>query len=173
MTCSSKIFKYSLAVLAETSASYILMYCNASSTAFTAVHCFQFKKKVLELNVTLDQSSDRTVKHLCLWLQNEHGQQFCEEFASRPGGGGARTTMKPMPANRSFYCRAKYNNQESYYRAIEGRSHDNFQSCIFIHGWYFLRCYFGLSHNSIHRHEHHCRSFPLEKVRIDLAELPP
>ena len=88
-------------------------------------------------------------------------------------GGGGWTTMKPMPANRSFYCRAKYNNQESYYRAIEGRSHDNFQSCIFIHGWYFLRCYFGLSHNSIHRHEHHCRSFPLEKVRIDLAELPP
>ena len=30
MTCSSKIFKYSLAVLAETPASYILMYCNAS-----------------------------------------------------------------------------------------------------------------------------------------------
>ena len=92
---------------------------------------------------------------------------------ARGGGGGGWPTMKPMPANRSFYCRAKYNNQESYYRAIEGRSHDNFQSCIFIHGWYFLRCYFGLSHNSIHRHEHHCRSFPLEKVRIDLAELPP
>ena len=91
MTCSSKILKYPLAVLAETPASYILMNCNASSTAFTAVHCFQFKKKVLELNAKLDQSSDRTVKHLCLWLQNEHGQQFCEEFASRPvgaGGGG-------------------------------------------------------------------------------------
>ena len=52
------------------------------------VYSFQFKKKVLELNATMDQSSDRTVKHLCLWLQNEHGQQFCEEFASLPGGGG-------------------------------------------------------------------------------------
>ena len=39
--------------------------------------------------------------------------------------------MKPMPANRSFYCRAKYNNQEKYYRAIEGRSHDNFHMCIY------------------------------------------
>ena len=52
------------------------------------VHSFQFKEKVLELNATMDQSSDRTVKHLCLWLQNEHGQHFCEEFASLPGGGG-------------------------------------------------------------------------------------
>ena len=30
------------------------------------------------------------------------------------GGGGGRTTMKPLPANRSFYCRAKCNNQENY-----------------------------------------------------------
>ena len=34
MTCSSK---YLLAVLAETPATYILMYCNASSSAFTDV----------------------------------------------------------------------------------------------------------------------------------------
>ena len=46
---------------------------------------------------------------------------------------GGRTTMKSMPANRSFYCRVKYNNQENYYRAIERRSHDNFQRRIFIH----------------------------------------
>ena len=44
------------------------------------------KKKVLELNTTLNQSSHRTVKHHCLWLQNEHGQQFREEFAPFLGG---------------------------------------------------------------------------------------
>ena len=100
-------------------------------TAFTAVHCFQFKKKVLELNTTLNQSSHRTVKHHCLWLQNEHGQQFCKEFAPRPVGTNNNETI---PASRSFYWRAKYNNQENYYPATEGRSHDNFHSCIFIPG---------------------------------------
>ena len=107
--------------------------CNASSTAFTAVHCFQFKKKVLELNTTLNQSSHRTVKHHCLWLQSEHGQQFCKEFAPRPVWVGTNNN-DTIPANRSFYCRAKYNYQENYYPAIEGRSHDNFHSCIFIPG---------------------------------------
>ena len=89
------------------------------------------KKKVLELNTTLNQSSHRTVKHHCLWLQNEHGQQFCKEFAPRPVGTNNNETI---PANRSFYSRAKYNNQENYYPATEGRSHDNFHSCIFIPG---------------------------------------
>ena len=35
------IFKYPLAVLVQTPATYILMYCNACSTAIPAVHCFQ------------------------------------------------------------------------------------------------------------------------------------
>ena len=45
MTCSSTVLKYPLAVLAQTPAAYILMHCNASSTAFPAVHYFQFRKK--------------------------------------------------------------------------------------------------------------------------------
>ena len=45
MTCSSTFLKYLLAVLAQTPAAYILMYCNVSSTAFPAVRCFQFRKK--------------------------------------------------------------------------------------------------------------------------------
>ena len=49
MTCSSTFLKYPLAVLVQTPATYILMYCNASSTAFPAVRCFQFRKKVLGL----------------------------------------------------------------------------------------------------------------------------
>ena len=51
-----------------------------------AVRCFQLRKKVLRLDATSYQSSDRTVQHLCLWLQNEHEWQFCEEFALHPGG---------------------------------------------------------------------------------------
>ena len=86
MTCSSTVLKYPLAVLVQTHAAYILMYCNAFSTTFTAVRCFQLRKKVLRLDATSYQSSERTVQHLCLWLQNEHERQFCEEFAAHPGG---------------------------------------------------------------------------------------
>ena len=50
MICSSTFFKYLLAVLAQTPAAYILMYCNAFSTTFSAVRCFQLRKKVLRLN---------------------------------------------------------------------------------------------------------------------------
>ena len=86
MTCSSTFLKYPLAVLAQTPAAYILMYCHAFSTTFTAVRCFQLRKKVLRLDATSYQSSERTVQHLCLWLQNEHERQFCVEFAPHPGG---------------------------------------------------------------------------------------
>ena len=86
MTCSSTFLKYPLAVLAHTPAAYILMYCNAFSTTFTALGCFQLRKKVLRLDASSYQSSDRTVQHLCLWLQNEHEWQLCEEFAPHPGG---------------------------------------------------------------------------------------
>ena len=86
MTCFLTFLKYPLAVLAQTPATYILIYYNAFSTTFTAVRCFQIRKKVLKLDATSLQSSDRTVQHLCLWLQNEHECQFCKEFAPHPGG---------------------------------------------------------------------------------------
>ena len=57
MTCSSTFLKYPSAVLAQSPAAYILMYFNAFSTTFTAVHCFQLRKKVLRLDATSDQSS--------------------------------------------------------------------------------------------------------------------
>ena len=88
--------------MAESPASYIFMYCSASSTAFTAVHCFQFKKMVLELNTTFDQSLDRTVNNLCLWLQNERGQQFCEEFAPRQVGTNNNETHACEPIFCNF-----------------------------------------------------------------------
>ena len=40
---------YPLEVLVQNPAKYMLMYCNASSTAFPASRCFQFRKKVLGL----------------------------------------------------------------------------------------------------------------------------
>ena len=86
MTCSSTLLKYPLAVLAQRSAAYILMYCNEFSTTFTAVRFFQLRKKVLRLDATSYQNSDRTVQHICFQLQNEHEWQFCEEFAPHPGG---------------------------------------------------------------------------------------
>ena len=81
------------------------MYCNAFSTTFIAVRCFQLTRKVLRLDATSYQSSDRTLQHLCLWLQNEHERQFCEEFAPHPGG---RTTMMTMPVNQiTSQCKLK------------------------------------------------------------------
>ena len=97
MTCSSTFLKYPLAVLAQTPAAYILMYCNAFSTTFTAVRCFQLRKKVLRLDATSYQNSDRTVQHLCLWLQNEHKWQFCEEFTPlHPGGTNDNDAYIPV-----------------------------------------------------------------------------
>ena len=87
-------------------------------------------------------NAHRAVERLCFWLQNEHGRQFCEELAPRPGGGGGndRVHMKPICMSRS--------------------KHENFRSCKFIQGKYFLRfLYFALYH-SVHRYEHYCRSSP-------------
>ena len=86
MTRSSTVLKYPLAVLAQTPAAYILKYCHAFSTTFTDVLCFQLRKKLLRLDATSYLSSERTVQHLCLWLQNEHERQFSVEFAPHPGG---------------------------------------------------------------------------------------
>ena len=49
MLSFSTFLKYPLAVLAQTPATYILMYCNASLTAFPAQHCFQFMKKTSDV----------------------------------------------------------------------------------------------------------------------------
>ena len=70
MACSSTFLKYPLAVLAQTPVAYILMYCNAFSTTFTAVRCFQlqlspffasifplspWKRLILRLRITRDE----------------------------------------------------------------------------------------------------------------------
>ena len=126
MTCFKTFLKYSLAALAQTPAAYILMYCNAFSTTFTAVRCFQLRKKVLRLDATSYQSSDRTVQHLCLWLQNEHERQLCEEFAPQPGGTNDNDAHVCEPICINMYCRAKHDNQGKNYPFIEQRSDKNF-----------------------------------------------
>ena len=45
MTCSSTVLKYPSAVLTQTPVAYTLVYCNAFSTTFTAVRCFQLRKR--------------------------------------------------------------------------------------------------------------------------------
>ena len=57
---ASKIKKY-FSKNGKTPAAYILMYYNTFSTTFTAVRCFQLKEKVLRLDASSYQSSDRTV----------------------------------------------------------------------------------------------------------------
>ena len=99
MTYSLIFLKCPLAVLVQTPATYILMYCNASSTAFPAVRCFQFRKKVLRLKATLYRSSDRTGQHLCLWPEkHQHQRQLCEEFALQP-----EKNASVSPSGPAFY----------------------------------------------------------------------
>ena len=98
MTCSSTVLKYPLAVLAQTPAAYVLMYCcNTFSMTFTAVRCFRLRKKVLRLDATSYQSSERTVQHLSLWLQIEHEPLSARNSHLTQGG---RTTMVTIPVNR-------------------------------------------------------------------------
>ena len=105
MTCSSTVLKYPLAVLAQTPAAYILKYCHAFSTTFTAVRCFQLRKKLLRLDATSYQSSERTVQHLCLWLQNSTSGSSAWNSHLTQGG---RTTMMTMLVNQiTSQCKTK------------------------------------------------------------------
>ena len=63
MLCFSTFLKYLVTVLAQTPATYILMYCNASSTAFPAEHCFQFMKKTSDVCCLMSN-----VRHLMLYV---------------------------------------------------------------------------------------------------------
>ena len=138
MTCSSTFLKYTLAFWVQTPAAYILMYCNASSTAFPALRCFQFRKKVLGLYATLYRSSDRTVQHLCLWPENEHERQLCEEFAPQSGGTNDNDAHVCEEICINMYCRAKHNYQEKL--PIQWRKEwQKFQSCKSIQGQYLIR----------------------------------
>ena len=64
MLCFLTFLKYLLAVLAQTPATYILMYCNASSMAFPALHCFQFIKKTSDV-FSLTSNVRRLIWDVC------------------------------------------------------------------------------------------------------------
>ena len=97
MTCFSTFLKYPLAVLAQTPAAYILMYCNAFSTTFTAVRCFQLRKKVLRLDATSYQSSHRTASTFVYdYKMSKSGSCAKNSHLTQ----GERTTMMPIPVNR-------------------------------------------------------------------------
>ena len=166
MTCSSTFLKYPLAVLAQTPATYILMYCNAFLSTFTAARCFQLRKKVLRLDATSYQSSDRTIQHLCLWLQNEHGWQFCKQFAPHPGGTND---------NDTHACEPNYSTVQNKIIA-KILPWINLQLWNFCHsflqwmGSFFLDYYVLLwntcLYRSVCRHGYHCHSSPLAEARI-------
>ena len=155
-----------MAVLVQTPAAYILMYCNAFSTTFTAVRCFQLRKKVLRLDATSYQSSDRTVQHLCLWLQNEHERQFCEEFAPHPGGTNDNDDHACEPNNITVQ-----NKIIAKILPVNKFTTLKFLSLLpSMNGYFFLDYYVLLCntclYRSVHRHGHHCHSSPLAEVRI-------
>ena len=166
MTCSSTFLKYPFAVLAQTPAAYILIYCNSFSTTFTAVRCFQLRKKVLRLDATSYQSSDRTVQHLCLWLQNEHERQFCEEFAPHPGGTNDNDDHACEPNNITVQ-----NKIIAKILPVNKFTTLKFLSLLpSMNGYFFLDYYVLLCntclYRSVHRHGHHCNSSLLDEVRI-------
>ena len=167
MTCSSTVLKYPLAVLAQTPAAYVLMYCcNTFSMTFTAVRCFRLRKKVLRLDATSYQSSERTVQHLSLWLQNEHEPLSARNSHLTQGG---RTTMVTIPVNR-ITSQWKIKLSQKYCPWIDLQlwnfCHSFFQWMgIFFLNYYVLLCNTCL-YMSVHRHGHHCHSSPLAEVRI-------
>ena len=85
MTCSSTVLKYSLAVLAQTTAAYILIYCNALSTTFTAVRCFQLRKTVLRLDATSYQIPR-------IRAQIELSSTFVYDYKMSTSGSSARNS---------------------------------------------------------------------------------
>ena len=168
MTCSSTFLKYPLTVLAQTPAAYIFMYRNAFSTTFTAVRCFQLRKKVLRLDATSYQSSDRTVKHLCLWLQNEHERHFWEEFAPHPGGKNDNDDHACEPNNITVQ-----NKIIAKILPVNKCTTLKFLSLLpSMNGYFFLDYYVLLCNTClyrwVHRHGHHCHSSLLAEVPSDL-----
>ena len=148
MTCSTTVLKYPLAVLAQTPAAYILMYCNAFSTTSTAVRCFQLRKKVLRLYATSYQSSERTVQRLTQ---------------------GGRTTMITMPVNRiTSQCKIKLSQKYCPWINLQLWNFCHFflqWMGIFFLDYYVLLCNTCL-YRSVHRHGYHFHSSPLAEVRI-------
>ena len=73
------------------------MYCNTSSTAFTAVHCLQFKKGI---GFVCYFVSDRTVEHLCLWLLSGKQSQTLLKHKPRGRDVGLKLNVLTQAVNK-------------------------------------------------------------------------
>ena len=117
MTCSSTVSKYPLAVLAQTPAAYILMYCHAFSTTFTAVRCFQLRKKYWDWTLPRIRA------------QKELSSTFVYDYKMSTSGSsaknshltqGGRTAMMPMPVNRiTSQCKIKLTQKYCPWRNLQ------------------------------------------------------
>ena len=170
MSCSWTCFKISLGSFGSNSCCIPFDVLQCIFNDFYRCSLLPTQEKVLRLDATSYQSSDRTVQHLCLWLQNEHERQFCEEFASHPGGTNDhdahdcepnnitvqnKIMAKILPVNKfttlKFLSLLPSMNGYSFFLII--------MFCSAIHA-----CLYRSVHR--HGHGHHCQSSPRAEVRI-------
>ena len=113
MTCSSTFLKYPLAVLAQTPAAYVLMYCNAFSTTFTAVRCFHLRKRYWDCKLPCIEAQIKLSSTLV--YDQKMSTSGSSARNSHLSQGGRMTITDAHVCERiciNMYCRAKHNNQE-------------------------------------------------------------
>ena len=167
MTCSSTV----LAGLAQTAAAYILIYCNALSTTFTAVRCFQLRKKVLRLDATSYQIPR-------IRAQIELSSTFVYDYKMSTSGSSARNSHLSQGGRTTMTDHACESNNITVQNRIIGKilPVNKFTTLKFLsllpsmNGYFFLDYYVLLCntclYRAVHRHGHHCHSSPLAEVRI-------
>ena len=64
----------------ETSATCILMHCNASSTTLLLYFVSNSRNRYWNDKLPSLRAQVYLSEHVCLWLRNEHGRRFFEEF---------------------------------------------------------------------------------------------
>ena len=146
--------------MAQTPATYILMYCDPQRLFLLYVASnsgkgyWDCKLPCIEAQIELFSS-------------NEHERQLCEEFAPQPGATNGNDAHVCEPICINMYCRAKRNNQEKTTHSLkEGVTKIKFGVVNLFTSSICAIIYFVLWCNSVHRHGDHCLSFPLGEVRI-------
>ena len=93
-----------MAVLVQTPASYILMYCNASSTAFPACcTLLPIQEKGIGIVSYLLESKLRLNCLAPLLIYDQKMSTSGSSARNLPPSQGGRMTMMPMSANRSVF----------------------------------------------------------------------
>ena len=166
MTCSSKIFQKPFPVLADTPASYILIFW--LRCIFNSFHCCSL------LPVQKKRSWNWTLP----WIKAhiELSNTIVYDYKMSTGSSSARnshlaqwerTTMKPYLRTDLFIGEQSIIIKKTTTQQLkEGVTTIFTVVYLYLDSIFLWSFHFALSYNSFHRHEHHCRSFPLEKVRI-------